>query len=175
MQTLFDELSHDAQFAQLEPCPAPAESPPRIREKIAFAPATGCWLWIGAKSPDGYGKISRYSYKQDRPHRLAYSLLVAPIPPGLEIHHLCQVKACCNPWHMQLLPHREHMLLKQNCPKGHSLNGANLYLDPRENRQCRACREELNAKYYRNKGRQRRAEREVGKENECPFHLGIIN
>lgn len=60
----------------------------------------GCWLWRGAVSGTGYGRI-----KDDKQlfavHRFAYELLVGDIPVGLEIDHLCRVRNCVNPDHLE--------------------------------------------------------------------------
>lgn len=36
-----------------------------------------------------------------RTHRAAYEIHVGPIPEGLTLDHLCCVKACCNPAHLE--------------------------------------------------------------------------
>jgi hypothetical protein len=37
-------------------------------------------------------------------HRVAYMLFVGPIPEGLDPDHLCYLKACCNPYHLEWIP-----------------------------------------------------------------------
>lgn len=56
----------------------------------------GCWQWTGPQDHGGYGRISSI-----RVHRYAYELLVAPIPEGLTIDHLCQNRLCVNPAHLE--------------------------------------------------------------------------
>lgn len=68
----------------------------------------GCWLWTGTKADTGYGQLS----VKGRPysvHRLAYSVLVEPIPSGLEIDHLCCNRACFNPLHLEPVTHIENV------------------------------------------------------------------
>ena len=64
-----------------------------------------CWLWTGAISDTGYGAFNRGSGRANRDyissHRFAYELVVGPIAEGLHLDHLCQVKACCNPAHLE--------------------------------------------------------------------------
>ena len=133
------------------------ELPSGIRERIQIEPNTGCWLWAGSLTKDGYGSVSRYSYGVNRIHQLTFTLLVGGIPDGLEIHHKCGVRRCANPTHMQLLTHVEHMTLRLACPKGHSFEGANLYIDPRGNRQCRACRAKAQRRYEKRRANALRA------------------
>lgn len=64
----------------------------------------GCWEWEGSTTKAGYGQIFNGSPGQNSmtyTHRLAYELLVGPIPDGLEIDHLCRNKVCCNPAHLE--------------------------------------------------------------------------
>jgi hypothetical protein len=61
----------------------------------------GCWLWTGRSFTTGYGAMS-YRGVPELTHRLAYRLLVGPIPAGGLILHACDVKACCNPEHLRV-------------------------------------------------------------------------
>lgn len=54
---------------------------------------SGCWIWQGAKSHAGYGKVS-YKGKTYIAHRLAYLMFVGPMPEDFEVHHKCKNKAC---------------------------------------------------------------------------------
>jgi hypothetical protein len=72
--------------------------PANLRAKID---ASGeCWVWTGSKTRDGYG-IGRFNGANVGTHRTTYTLLVGPIPAGLHIDHLCRVRACCNPAHLE--------------------------------------------------------------------------
>jgi hypothetical protein len=59
-----------------------------------------CWIWTHSTNSRGYG-LSSIAGKVYLAHRLAYEFLRAEIPAGLTIDHLCRVKACVNPWHME--------------------------------------------------------------------------
>jgi hypothetical protein len=65
----------------------------------------GCWVWPG-RINRGYGAVhvtwADGREGTTRPHRIAYALLVGPIPTGMTIDHLCRVRACCNPDHLEV-------------------------------------------------------------------------
>jgi hypothetical protein len=55
-----------------------------------------CWHWPGRLDRGGYGRIGRLLA-----HRVVYEKLRDPIPDGLTIDHLCRVRSCVNPYHME--------------------------------------------------------------------------
>jgi hypothetical protein len=61
-------------------------------------PTGFCWNWTNAPNHNGYGQ---YGSQGMRPHRIAYELLVGPIPDGLTLDHLCRNKLCVNPDHVE--------------------------------------------------------------------------
>lgn len=66
-----------------------------------------CWPWIGAIMPTGYGSI-RVRKTVRLAHRVAYELLIGPIPDGLTIDHLCSVRHCVNPHHLEPVTRAEN-------------------------------------------------------------------
>ena len=123
--------------------------------RIDFA---DCWLWTGALSKaTGYG-----SFRSGPAHRWAYTFFVGPIPTGLQIDHLCRVRRCVNPDHMEPVTIRENLLrsplthagrlaAQTHCIHGHEFTPENTYLYGRM-RSCRTCRRErANRYYHRNK------------------------
>lgn len=113
-----------------------------------------CWLWTASKR-NGYGQLGLWKEgRVEYAHRIAYELLVGPIPDGLVIDHLCRVRHCVNPAHMELVTRGENVRRgegqggrfykpKTHCIHGHPLSGKNLYVDPTGKRVCRACRREV--------------------------------
>ena len=76
----------------------------------AHAPHLGpCWCWLRGCVPDGYGSFGTGGRRVVGAHRVAYTLLVGPIPPGLTIDHLCWNVACVNPSHMELVTNSENV------------------------------------------------------------------
>lgn len=64
-------------------------------------PTGFCWEWAGAHDSMGYGIFTSENREVVRSHRVAFTLLVGQIPPGLHIDHLCRNKGCCNPDHLE--------------------------------------------------------------------------
>jgi HNH endonuclease len=121
--------------------------------------ASECWLWVGSRDSKGYGRLANPG-KSRLPHRIAYELMIGPIPPGIELDHLCREKACVNPWHLEQVTHRENSLRgvmadrpkKTHCPHGHEYTEANTYYIPGKGTyMCRICRTNLDRKYKKQK------------------------
>lgn len=101
-----------------------------------------CWLWMGALYKDGYGQVRHGA--TSRAHRASFELFVGPIPDGLVIDHLCGVKHCVRPDHLEAVTQAENVRRAQahktHCPQGHPYSGANLYVNPTSgHRLCRCC------------------------------------
>ena len=61
----------------------------------------GCWIWTRKVRSDGYGVKSTGKATSIRAHRWTYEAYIGPIPEGLELDHLCNVRACVNPEHLE--------------------------------------------------------------------------
>lgn len=121
-----------------------------------------CWVWRRWKTTQGYGGVM-VAGKRWTAHRLAYELWKGPIPEGLQLDHLCRVRACCNPAHLEAVTGKENIrrgdsgkatgaLIKArweratHCKAGHERTPENFstYTTKKGNtiRQCLACRRE---------------------------------
>lgn len=66
-----------------------------------------CWLWTGGKTTAGYGS-AQVGGTRVYPHRYVFQLLVGPIPVGMELDHLCYVRHCCRPDHLEIVTGTEN-------------------------------------------------------------------
>lgn len=111
-----------------------------------------CWLWLGSKIKKGYGNC-RWEGKVWRAHRVAYLLVHGVVPAhrsGFELDHLCHVRSCVNPAHLEAVTYYVNQergvgtviarsLTRTHCPKGHALDETNTYHLPKGGRVCRIC------------------------------------
>jgi HNH endonuclease len=69
--------------------------------------ANGCWIWVAAVSDTGYGCASLQTYPRsyEQAHRTSWRIHRGPIPEGMDIDHLCRVRACINPEHLEPVAH----------------------------------------------------------------------
>lgn len=131
------------------PIPRPALE--RFMEKVSPEPNTGCWLWTAAiGSKNGYARMALGSRLNGTAtyglaHRFAYETFIGIIPDDLELDHLCRVRSCVNPWHLEPVTRLENIMrgARKNaithCPQGHPYSGDNLRIRPTGNRACRTC------------------------------------
>lgn len=94
-----------------------------------------CWLWTGGATTKGYGTIVVEGRKH-YVHRFVYELMVGPIPDGLHIDHLCRVRNCVNPSHLEPVTNFEnHRRTRQVlCRRGHVIE-----VRPNGRRRCMEC------------------------------------
>lgn len=103
----------------------------RFWKYVDTAGAGGCWLWRGAPTKAGYGRMSvgGRDGRETGAHRVAYELLRGPIPTGLVLDHLCRTQLCVNPDHLEPVSQGENIrrgsspestyARRTACPKGH--------------------------------------------------------
>jgi HNH endonuclease len=120
----------------------------RFRAKVRVDEATGCWLWTAATDGHGYGQINVAGVPV-KAQRIAWVLYVGPIPDGLHIDHLCRVRLCVNPAHLEPVTAAENTRRqlaaighpnsrKTHCPRGHPYNAR---------RGCTPCHTEASRRY----------------------------
>lgn len=127
------------------------EMPSRFRDNIDASEE--CWLWTGPLNDAGYGRVY-FNKRQTRAHIMAYTLLIGPVPDGLELDHLCRVRRCANPEHLEPVTHGENMrrafaarteARNGVCPAGrHVIAEVGEYLWAC-GKKCKACHRERNA------------------------------
>ncbi|OKH70830.1 hypothetical protein EB72_24865 [Mycobacterium sp. SWH-M1] len=98
-----------------------------------------CWLWTAATMKNGYGRFDRI---------LAHHFLVGKPPEGYEWDHLCFIRNCVRPDHLELVTRAENHRRQRRhgggpstspyCKNGH-LWSENTNVLPSGKRQCRAC------------------------------------
>lgn len=131
---------------------------PKIDQKgpvSDYRPDLGpCWRWLAYVGKHGYG-LFRLDNQMRLAHRVVYELLVGPIPAGLELDHLCRVRSCVNPKHLEPVTRSENILRsplrasgfgggianskKTHCPNGHPYD----YVEHSKHgprRRCSICR-----------------------------------
>lgn len=130
--------------------------PDRFWAKVDRTDLFGCWLWTGAVGSAGYG-LFKPRLKADGDsapelvHRLAYEDLVCAIPVAYTIDHLCRVRLCVNPTHMEAVTQRANILRSNgmsarharatHCSRGHEKTPDNRTATG----ECRQCRRDRKA------------------------------
>jgi HNH endonuclease len=121
----------------------------------------GCWEWTAHIMPNGYGHLQmrrpdgRWGHQYA--HRLAYELLVGPIPEGLTIDHLCRNRRCVRPDHLEAVTLAENVRRgidpprATHCRRGHPFTPDNTRTDKRGRRTCITCKRASSKADYRRK------------------------
>ena len=138
----------------------------RFEEKVFRSGFDECWYWTAVTNPDGYGQL-RIGRKMVLAHHLSYEHFVGPIPKGLQLDHLCRVRGCVNPRHLEPVTQRENILRgvgiaalnakKTHCKNGHEFTPENTRPQAhiskdgtKRGRSCLACHR-LSSKALRDK------------------------
>lgn len=112
----------------------------------------GCWIWSGSLNHKGYGSFMGEGGRGGRvvlAHRWSHETFIGPIPEGFQVDHLCRVRACVNPAHLESVTPRTNTLRsdsvsainarKTHCKKGHEFTEDNLFPSTRVERVCLTC------------------------------------
>jgi hypothetical protein len=127
-----------------------------LSSRIVEAP-DGCWLWTGYSDAKGYGRLN-FNGRPQKAHRAVYEALVGPIPDGLQLDHLCRVRGCVNPAHLEPVTLAENVRRglvgsinrqKTHCPRGHEYTVETTYTSSAGKRHCKVCANRDERKAYR--------------------------
>lgn len=134
-----------------------AELRARLLKLVEIDASSGCWLW---KGPLTFGYARRWiDGKRVYVHRAMYELTHGAVSDELDLDHVCRVRRCINPAHMEKVTPTENNRRgdspsgqngrKSECRNGHPFTEENTYRrGDRVARECRACRTEAVRKYY---------------------------
>lgn len=124
--------------------------PPRFWAKVREHETSGCWIWIAALNPSGYGQY-HHDGRCRTAYRVAYEAIIGGVPAGLELDHTCRQRSCVNPSHLEAVTHAVNMERSlpfrrpppTHCPNGHEFAPGTTYTERRQNgrsaRRCRTC------------------------------------
>jgi len=137
----------------------------RLEDLSIPIPFCGCRAWLGSLTKDGYGQFLADGRRSVSAHKAAYELVYGPVPDGLELDHLCRVRCCINPEHLEPVTHAENirrgeyrkgwdkrMARKTLCINGHPYTGDNVVVVSGQ-RKCVICRKAAKDRWYVNRGR----------------------
>ena len=133
----------------------------------AFRPDLGsCHIWLGTILDSGYG-VYWNAGVPELAHRLVYQVTKhRRLKKGKQIDHLCRVRACVNPNHLEAVTCKVNLLRgfgsaamnarKTHCKRGHKFTRSNTYIKRGANgnkiRNCRICRRAYAIRlYWKNK------------------------
>ena len=135
-----------------------AEYASYFEDRVEKIPESGCWIWCYYVNHNGYGHLM-YQGNCYRAHRVSYQCFVGPIPDGMEIDHLCRVRSCVNPSHLEVVDRLENRrrggapggalyTRPTHCRVGHALTGTNIIKKSERRVQCRICHRLVMRNYY---------------------------
>ena len=103
-----------------------------------------CWLWVGTKFGNGYGRF--WDGKDRGAHVFSYEMGSGSVPRGLQIDHLCRVRHCVRPSHLEAVTPKENVRRARGswtaCSHGHVYTEATTRINANGSRACRPCKAE---------------------------------
>lgn len=131
-----------------------------VERNIERIPESGCWIWMGYLSKTGYAGGRVLGEKIGRIYRWLYIKINGDIGK-LALDHLCRVRCCVNPAHLEPVTLGENVLRgisfaavnkrKTHCPNGHAYDLFRINSQGKLLRNCRACVAQKQKGYYRAK------------------------
>jgi hypothetical protein len=141
----------------------------RFEAKYVRLTESGCWAWTACISKAGYAKFGD-GLKVRPAHIWSYEQKKGKVPQGLELDHLCRVRCCVNPDHLEAVTHKvnmtrgiaaeklaEYFNTITHCPQGHEYSGENTAFSLSANSEssrkyCKECKRlKAIARYRKNR------------------------
>lgn len=132
-----------------------------IRQRVTID-GNGCWIWKLSVGSHGYGNAFIGGASMVA-HRVSYAAFVGELLPKMVIDHLCKVRRCVNPGHLEQVTQKMNIYRTNNagilvaakknaqkthCPSGHEYTNENVYIY-RGSRICRLCHKKHARNYSR--------------------------
>lgn len=103
---------------------------------------------------------------------MTYEEFNGPVPAGMELDHLCRVRCCVNPMHLEPVTHDENMkrmkiIARVICKRGHPIAGSNAlkrpgnWINEGAGLRCRTCMNDHHSKYLAKQRQMKQNAREV--------------
>lgn len=126
--------------------------------RIEVITESGCWIWNGFICQNGYGRVTDRRKEDGKrtflAHRYIYEAMRGHITEGLDLDHLCRIRSCVNPNHLEAVTRRKNLLrgvgltaihaMTTHCKRGHPYDADNTYVNRSRSkigsRVCRKCR-----------------------------------
>lgn len=80
----------------------------RVADEVHVPELGACWVWQGSTSM-GYARFSNKGHRKGPVHRWLWEQEHGTVPEGLQLDHLCRVRSCIRPSHMEPVTARENV------------------------------------------------------------------
>jgi len=93
----------------------------QVERHVYPEPNSGCWLWNGSMTNNGYGLASvggsPGKARNIVAHRAVWFIMRGDVPDGLVLDHLCRNRGCVNPDHLEIVTQKENVARGVGAPK----------------------------------------------------------